>query len=53
MCFIRQSTFDEIHDRVTVIRNAWEEMVQREIKEVSAEQQPKSSGEVGTLDLSG
>ena len=48
-----QAPIDEIYDRVTVIRNAWEEMVQREIKEVSAEQQPKSLGEVGTLDLSG
>ena len=44
---------DDIFDRVMVIRNAWDEMVQREIKGVSAEQQPEPSSEVGTLDLSG
>ena len=48
-----QAPIDEIYDRVTVIRNAWDEMVQREIKGVAAEQQPEPSGEVGTLDLSG
>ena len=48
-----QAPIDEIYDRVTVIRNAWDEMVQREIKGVAAEQQPKPTGEVGTLDLFG
>ena len=48
-----QEPIDEIYDRVMVIRNAWDEMVQREIKGVAAEKQPESSGEVGTLDLSG
>jgi len=48
-----QSPIDEIYDRVTIIRNAWDEMVQREIKGVAAEQQSELSGEVGTLDLTG
>ena len=48
-----QSPIDEIYDRVTIIRNAWDEMVQREIKGVAAEQQSEPSGEVGTLDLTG
>ena len=48
-----QEPIDEIYDRVMVVRNAWDEMVQREIKGVAAEKQPESSGEVGTLDLSG
>ena len=48
-----QEPIDEIYDRVMVVRNAWDEMVQREIKGVAAEQQPEPSGEVGTLDLSG
>ncbi len=48
-----QEPIDEIYDRVMVIRNAWDEMVQREIKGVAAQQQPEPSGEVGTLDLSG
>ncbi|MDP7051699.1 MAG: flagellar export chaperone FliS [Verrucomicrobiota bacterium] len=48
-----QAPIDEIYDRVTVIRNAWDEMVKREIKGAVAEQQPESSGVVGNLDLSG
>ena len=48
-----QAPIDEIYDRVTVIRNAWDEMVQREIKGLASAQQPEPSGEVGALDLSG
>tara|TARA_B100001013_G_scaffold319515_1_gene228443 strand:- start:216 stop:707 length:492 start_codon:yes stop_codon:yes gene_type:complete len=44
---------DEIYDRVTIIRNAWDEMVQRELKNETPVQQPDPSSEVGTLDLSG
>ena len=44
---------DEIYDRVTIIRNAWDEMVQRELKNATPVQQPDPSSEVGTLDLSG
>jgi flagellin-specific chaperone FliS len=44
---------DEIYDRVTIIRNAWDEMVQRELKNATPVQQSDPSSEVGTLDLSG
>ena len=48
-----QAPIDEIYDRMTVIRDAWDEMVQREIKGAVSAQQPEPSGEVGTLDLTG
>ena len=48
-----QEPIDEIYDRGRGVRTAGDEMVQREIKGVAAEQQPEPSGEVGTLDLSG
>ena len=48
-----QEPIDEIYDRVIIIRDAWGEMVQREIKDSAAAKQLEPSGEVGTLDLSG
>ena len=48
-----QEPIDEIYDRVIIIRDAWDEMVQREIKDSAAAKQLEPSGEVGTLDLSG
>ena len=44
---------NEIYDRVTDIRNAWDEMVQREMKSASGSQPTAPPGVAGSLDLSG
>ncbi len=49
----KQEPVNEIFDRVTDIRNAWDEMVQREMKSGFDSQQAASPGGGGSLDLSG
>ncbi|MBO60695.1 MAG: flagellar export chaperone FliS [Verrucomicrobiales bacterium] len=44
---------DEVIGRVQTIRDAWEEMVRRELKNVSSKEEGGESTEVGTLDISG
>ena len=44
---------DEVMERVKTIRDAWDEMTRREMKNVSTPSGGGASAEVGTLDVSG
>ena len=44
---------DEVIERVKTIRDAWDEMTRRELKNVNAPAEGGATSEVGTLDVSG
>ena len=44
---------DEVMERVKTIRDAWDEMTRRELKNVTAPAEGGATSEVGTLDVSG
>ena len=44
---------DEVMERVKTIRDAWDEMTRRELKNVNAPAEGGATSEVGTLDVSG